>query len=161
MYIFLSTYSGYYLNCSVLITGKKRKHTSNNILIVTKTYPSHTDVIVQLDTTQSGKLHLKINCLLNQRIWYVATHSLSTRIEEKKKAVVYTKFFFSISSFRLAPTPIYGFLFLTSQTAPVCLTVLTSLKELRHVRLLYMYMHEDRIIQHFNSVVILNLVSKL
>lgn len=80
---------------------------------------------------------------------------------KKKKAVVYTKFFFSISSFRLAPTPIYGFLFLTSQTAPVCLTVLTSLKELRHVRLLYMYMHEDRIIQHFNSVVILNLVSKL
>lgn len=127
MYIFLSTYSGYYLNCSVLITGKKRKHTSNNILIVTKTYPSHTDVIVQLDTTQTGKLHLKINCLLNLRI-YVAIPSLSTRIEEKKSSGVY-QFFFSISSFRLAPTPIYGFLFLTSQTAPVCLTVLTSLKE--------------------------------
>lgn len=129
MYNFLSTYSGYYLNCSVLITGKKRKHTSNNILIVTKTYPSHTDVIVQLDTTQTGKLHsIKINCLLNLRIWYVAIHSLSTRIEEKK-AAVYTNFFFSISSFRLAPTPNYGFLFLTSQTAPVCLTVLASLKE--------------------------------
>lgn len=129
MYNFLSTYSGYYLNCSVLITGKKRKHTSNNILIVTKTYPSHTDVIVQLDTTQTGKLHsIKINCLLNLRIWYVAIHSLSTRIEEKKSNGVH-QFFFSISSFRLAPTPIYGFLFLTSQTAPVCLTVLTSLKE--------------------------------
>lgn len=129
MYNFLSTYSGYYLNCSVLITGKKRKHTSNNILIVTKTYPSHTDVIVQLDTTQTGKLHsIKINCLLNLRIWYVAIHSLSTRIEEKKSSGVH-QFFFSISSFRLAPTPNYGFLFLTSQTAPVCLTVLTSLKE--------------------------------
>lgn len=129
MYNFLSTYSGYYLNCSVLITGKKRKHTSNNILIVTKTYPSHTDVIVQLDTTQTGKLHsIKINCLLNLRIWYVAIHSLSTRIEEKKSSGVH-HFFFSISSFRLAPTPIYGFILLTSQTAPVCLTVLTSLKE--------------------------------
>lgn len=94
MYIFLSTYSGYYLNCSVLITGKKRKHTSNNILIVTKTYPSHTDVIVQFDTTQTGKLHLKINCLLNLRIWYVATHSLSTRIEEKKKSSGVHQFFF-------------------------------------------------------------------
>lgn len=91
MYIFLSTYSGYYLNCSVLITGKKRKHTSNNILIVTKTYPSHTDVIVQLDTTQTGKLHLKINCLLNLRIWYV----IIDQNWRTKIGVVYTNFFFN------------------------------------------------------------------
>lgn len=109
MYIFLSTYSGYYLNCSVLITGKKRKHTSNNILIVTKTYPSHTDVIVQLDTTQSGKLHLKINCLLNLRIWYVATHSLSTRIEEKKSSGVHQYFFFQFPVSGWLPHRFMGF----------------------------------------------------
>lgn len=109
MYIFLSTYSGYYLNCSVLITGKKRKHTSNNILIVTKTYPSHTDVIVQLDTTQSGKLHLKINCLLNLRIWYVVTHSLSTRIEEKKKQWCTPNFFFQFPVSGWLPHRFMGF----------------------------------------------------
>lgn len=105
MYIFLSTYSGYYLNCSVLITGKKRKHTSNNILIVTKTYPSHTDVIVQLDTTQTGKLHLKINCLLNLRIWYV----IIDQNWRTKIGVVYTNFFFQFPVSGWLPHRFMGF----------------------------------------------------
>lgn len=151
MYIFLFTYSGYYLNCSVLITGKKRKHTSNNILIVTKTYPSHTDVIVQLDTTQSGKLHLKINCLLNLRIWYVATHSLSTRIEEKKSSGVHQYFFFQFPVSGWLPHRFMGF-FSWRHRRHLFVWQYWHLWRNYVTYVYYMYMHEYRNIQHFNLI---------
>lgn len=151
MYIFLSTYSGYYLNCSVLITGKKRKHTSNNILIVTKTYPSHTDVIVQLDTTQTGKLHLKINCLLNLRIWYVATHSLSTRIEEKKSSGVHQYFFFQFPVSGWLPHRFMGF-FSWRHRRHLFVWPYWHLWRNYVTYVYYMYMHEYRNIQHFNLI---------